>query len=414
MKKLILFSGCMFLFSLMLHAQSDRRDKGEMKKIKNTFYEDIKKANELFTKKEEDEKIPFKVNLDGVDIPKSMDEFTKVYSENPVSQGETGSCWCFSTTSFYESEIFRSTKQNIRLSELYTVYWQYVEKAKEFVRTRGKSFFGEGSETNAVQLMMKKYGIVPWSDYSGMKPGQPFHDHKKMFDEMNNYLISVKNNNAWNNSEVENTIKSIMNHYMGEPPSVITWQNKKMTPLEFLKNVAKISPDNYIDFMSLLEKPYWTKSEYKVPDNWWRSSDYYNVPLDDFSGAVKNAIKNGFTLSIGGDVSESGINSHLGVMMVPTYDIPSAYIDENARQFRFSNESTTNDHAMHLVGYAERKNGMWYLVKDSGSGGHNNRSAPGYFYMHEDFVKLKMMTFTVNREAVKDLLKKFDEKVSLK
>jgi bleomycin hydrolase len=99
---------------------------------------------------------------------------------------------------------------------------------------------------------------------------------------------------------------------------------------------------------------------------------------------------------------------------VPSYDIPPAYIDDHARQFRFSNESTTDDHAMHLVGYAERKNGTWYLVKDSGSGAHNNASAPGYYYMHEDYLKLKMMSFTVHRDAVKDLLARFRDKASLK
>jgi bleomycin hydrolase len=232
-----------------------------------------------------------------------------VYAGNPVSQGETGTCWCFSTTSFYESEIYRLTKQNIRLSELYTVYWQYVEKAKEFVRTRGKSSFGEGSETNAVQLMMKKYGIVPWESFNGMQPGQKYHDHSKMFGEMNNYLQTVKNANAWNDEAVSSTIKSIMNHYMGEPPTSVIYNSKKMTPLEFLKNITKIIPDDYVDFMSLMQKPYWTQAEYKVPDNWWRSADYYNAPLDDFMQAIKSAIKNGYTLSIGGDVSESGINS---------------------------------------------------------------------------------------------------------
>lgn len=400
--------------AVAVHAQSVQKNQGEFKKVKNTFYEEIQKGVELFNKQPEDPNLKFKMNYDGVDVPKSLDEFTKVYAGEPVSQGETGTCWCFSTTSFYESEIYRLTKQNIRISELYTVYWQYVEKAKEFVRTRGKSFFGEGSETNAVQLMMKKYGIVPWEAYNGMQPGQKFHDHSKMFEEMNNYLQSVKNQNAWNDDEVTSTIKSIMTHYIGEPPASFTYKDKKMTPQEFLKNVVKLNPDDYVDFMSLMEKPYWTQAEYKVSDNWWRSDDYYNVSLDDFMNAIKAAIKNGYTLSIGGDVSESGINSEIGTAMIPTYDIPSAYIDENARQFRFTNGTTTDDHALHLVGYTEKPNGTWFLIKDSGSGGHNNINAPGYYFYHEDFVKLKMMTFTVNREAVKDVLAKFPKKMTMK
>jgi bleomycin hydrolase len=109
-------------------------------------------------------------------------------------------------------------------------------------------------------------------------------------------------------------------------------------------------------------------------------------------------------------VSESGINSKLGVAMIPSYDIPASAIDENARQFRFSNQTTTDDHALHLVGYVEKPNGTWFLIKDSGAGSRNNSNSPGYYYFHEDFVKLKMMTFTIHRDAVKDLLVRFIKK----
>ena len=147
-----------------------------------------------------------------------------------------------------------------------------------------------------------------------------------------------------------------------------------------------------------------------MADNWWHSAEYYNVPLNDFMSIVKTSIKNGYSMAIGGDVSESGMDNKLGVCMIPTYDIPSAYIDDYARQMRFSNGSTTDDHGMHLVGYEEKSNGTWYLIKDSGSGGHNNQTAPGYWYMHEDFIKLKMMNITVHKDAVKEILAKFPKK----
>lgn len=392
------------------YAQTERKDKGEFREKKNEFYEQIQKGMETFyTEKKEPKKV-FAMDYSGIDLPKSAEEFKTVWAGPPVSQGITGTCWCFSTTSFYESEIYRLTKKQIRLSELYTVYWQYVEKAREFVRTRGKSLFAEGSETNAVQLMMKQYGIVPHEAYAGLKPGQPFHDHSKMFDEMNGYLQKVKADNAWNEELVLSTIRSIMNHYIGEPPVTVTVDGKKMTPQEYLKNVTKLNPDDYVDVMSLMEKPYWTQAEYPAPDNWWHSEDYYNVPLSEFMTIVKNSIRNGYSLSIGGDVSESGIDSKLGVAMVPSYDIPSAYIDEYSRQLRWSNGTTTDDHALHLVGWVEKPSGTWFLIKDSGSGGHNNEKSKGYYYYHEDFVKLKMMSFTVHKDAVKDILAKFPKR----
>lgn len=409
-----LFSSTLLLTSVFfcnnLSAQ-ERKDKASFKPKSNDFYEQIQKGVDVFQEPKKAEKpLVLRMDFTGVDAPKSISEFKTVFAQKPVSQGETGTCWCFSTTSFYESEIKRLSNQDIQLSELYTVYWQYVEKAKEFVRTRGTSVFDEGSETNGVGRMLKTYGIVPLDAYNGMKIGQPFHDHRKMVDEMKNYLQGIKVANNWNTDEIVSTIKSIQNFYLGEPPVSVTIAGKKMTPLEYLKNVTKLNPDDYIDILSLMEAPYWTQAEYKVADNWWHSADYYNVPLNDFMTIIKNSIKNGYSMAIGGDVSESGMDNKLGIAMIPTYDIPSAYIDEYARQMRFSNGSTTDDHAMHLVGYEEKTNGTWYLIKDSGSGGHNNQSAPGYWYMHEDFIKLKMTSFTIHKDAVKEILAKFPKK----
>jgi len=155
-----------------------------------------------------------------------------------------------------------------------------------------------------------------------------------------------------------------------------------------------------------MEKPYWSQQEYIVPDNWWKSDVYYNIPLENFMLIIKQAVKNGFSISIGGDVSESGYSSKHDVAMIPSYDIPSDFIDENARQFRFSNGTTTDDHAIHLIGYKiDKNNKWWFLIKDSGSGSRNGRF-PGYYFYHEDYIKLKMMTFTIHRDAVIETLKK--------
>jgi bleomycin hydrolase len=155
-----------------------------------------------------------------------------------------------------------------------------------------------------------------------------------------------------------------------------------------------------------MQKPYYKQVEYEVPDNWWHNKDYYNVPLDEFMSALKNAIKNGYTMSLGGDVSEAGYLSLYGVAIVPTFDIPSEYIDESARQFRFSNKSTQDDHGLHVVGYMTKDGKDWYLIKDSGAGSRDGNNK-GYYFYNEDYVKLKMMDFMVHKDAVKDLLKKF-------
>ena len=353
----------------------------------------------------------FSADLSTLSAPNKVELYKNQQWHNaPISQGNTGTCWCFSTTSFLESECYRLNKVQLKLSETYTVYWEYVEKARRYIRERGDSEFGEGSEANATTRIWKQYGVVPSEAYTGLLNGRKYHNHETMFNEMNSFLVSMKENASWNEESALATIKSILNHYMGEPPTEVIVNGKQMTPLQYLKDIVRVNPDDYVDILSYTQEPFYKKVEYKVPDNWWHSEDYYNVPLDEFMAALKSVVRNGYTVSIGGDVSEPGFDRHTQCAVIPEFDIPSAYINDDARQFRFSNRTTTDDHGMHLVGYTEKDGKDWYLVKDSSAGSRNNDPNAkefGYYFFSEDYVKLKMMDFMVHKDAVKDLLQKF-------
>jgi len=411
MKKIILAISA-FIIAATVSAQQPKTQ-GIMKEGKpgyfqNTIMKDIRAVDES-TEPAKTEK-RFQADLSGMTFPNKFSLYQKEWHLPPVSQGNTNTCWCFSTTSFFESEVHRLTGQEVRLSEMYTVYWEYVERARRFVSERGNSAFSEGSEANAVIRDFKKYGIVPKEVYTGMEPGRKFYTHEKMFKELQHYMENVKNTNGWDEEQVVSAVKSILNHYMGVPPESFEWKGIRYTPKEFLSSYLKLQMDDYIDVLSYLQQPFWQKVEYEVPDNWWHSRDYYNVPLEDYMNALKNAIKNHYTMVIGGDVSEAGFSRDLQVAIIPTFDIPPADIDDNARQFRFSNGTTTDDHGMHLVGCYEKEGTDWYLVKDSGSGSRNNDTAAaefGYYFFRGDYVKLKMMDFLVHKDAVKDLLRKF-------
>jgi len=406
MKKTIVLG--LVLASFSFQAQ----DKAVFKHVESKYYNNsIMKGVETFeeTKEVAKEHKSIAVDHTGKDYPKSPSKYKSVWYMDPISQGNTGTCWCFSTSSFYESEIKRQTGKQVDISEMYTVYWEYVERARYFVQNRGEMTLGEGSETNALSKIMNVYGAVPAADYTGMLPGQTFHNHEPMFMEIEQYLLGVKERNAWNVDEVVNTVKSILEHYMGKVPTQVTVDGKKMSPQEYLKKYLKINPSDYVNFMSLMQHDYYTKAVYDVPDNWWRSNDYNNVPLDDFMNIIKSAVKNNYSISIGGDVSEAGFDKEEQVAIVPDFDIPSANINDAARQLRFSNGATTDDHAMHLVGYKEVKGKTWFLIKDSGSGSRNcgpECESFGYYFMHEDYIKLKMMTITVHKDAVAEYLAK--------
>ena len=406
----------LFFFFSMSFIFAQNKDKGTFKvydKGEIYYYSTILKDIKAEDAKEHVAKPykRFKVSTNR-NYPSKVDLYQSVWHNPPISQGNAGTCWDFSTTSFYESEVYRLTGKKVKLSEAFTFYNEYILRAEEYVRTRGTSLFDQGSEANAVTRVYKKFGAMPWSVYNGLK-GRKFHTHEKMYQEMISYLKSVKKNNAWDKNTVVNTIKSIMNYYIGTPPEKFTVDGKTYTPKSYLKDYLQLKPEDYVEILSYKQEPYYTKCAYDVPDNWWHSKDYYNVPLDVFMKTLINGIQKGYSASIGGDVSEAGFLSGPGepqVAIVPDFDIPSEYINEDARQFRFSNHSTTDDHGMHLVGWLQKDGKYWFLIKDSSSGSRNNNPDAkefGYYFFSEDYVKLKMMDFTIHKDAVKGLLKKF-------
>jgi bleomycin hydrolase len=393
-----------------------KKDKSMFKEYEPGYYQnsilkDIRMVNEKLEKKDVDKR--FFMDQSGMDLPNKISLYkdNTAWANPTISQGNGGTCWSFSTTSFMESEVYRLHKKKVKISEIYTAYWEYVEKARRFVQERGNSVFGQGAEANSVTRIWKQYGACPTSAYTGLLNGRKFHTHEKMYKEMMAFLNGLKVSNDWNEERALETIKAIMNHYIGTPPTKFTVEGKEYTPKSYVKDYLKMNMDDYVEILSYKQEPYWQQVEYKVPDNWWHSEEYYNIPLDDFMKVLKRAIRKGYTMSIGGDVSEAGFLRTTNCAMVPSFDIPSEYIDENARQFRFSNETTTDDHGMHMVGFYVDKNGKdWYLIKDSSSGSRNvdeNTPEFGYYFFHEDYVKLKMMGFTIHKDAVKDILKKF-------
>ncbi|MCJ7446840.1 MAG: hypothetical protein MUO72_04040 [Bacteroidales bacterium] len=414
MKKNILLFAVAVLFSVSVSVSGQNKDKAVFRAPQPGFFQNsILRDDREVKERIEPARVnkSFMVDLSSASLPNKFDLYKNQQWHNaPVSQGNTSTCWCFSTTSFLESEAYRINKLQVRLSEMFTVYWEFVEKARRYIGERGNSAFEEGSEANAVTRIWKKYGVVPLDAYTGLLNERKYHNHQVMFDEMKSYLESLKANSSWDEEAAIATIKSIMNHYIGEPPAEITLSGKKITPVQYLKEVIKINPDDYVDILSYSQEPFYKKVEYKVPDNWWHSADYHNVPLDVYMATLKSVIRKGYSVSIGGDISEPGFDRMTQCAVVPDFDIPSAYINDDARQFRFSNNTTTDDHGVHLVGYLEKDGRDWFLIKDSGSGSRNNDPNAkefGYYFFSEDYVKLKMMDFMVHKDAVKDLLGKF-------
>ncbi|MBN2207580.1 MAG: peptidase C1, partial [Candidatus Aminicenantes bacterium] len=352
------------------------------------------------------ERTAFALDFAGIDKPAGPEEFPSLYHTPPVPQGRTSTCWSFATTSLFESELKRLYGLDVKLSEMHTAYWEFVEKARAFIRAKGDSALREGSEPEAVVLRMKTYGAVRASDYTGLVGGATAHDHTELHAALWACLEGFRDRAEWDEAKAVAAVRAILDKQMGAPPETIEVDGRRLTPKEYLDEVLRLPLDAYVAFVSFKYLPFYAKGEYRVPDNWWRGADYYNVPLGEFTAALAGALAKGFTVALAGDISEVGNSGPEDIAVVPSFDIPRALIGQDAREFRFANRTTTDDHVLHLVGTVERPGGRWFLLKDSWEtawqGGHK-----GYFFYREDYVKLKMLTFFVHRDAVAELLAKF-------
>jgi bleomycin hydrolase len=379
--------------------------------LKEAALEKTEQLLEAYRQAEEERTEPKqKLRFDLGDLvkPAGPDAFTtRVWHFPPTPQYNTGTCWSFGATSFVESEIKRLHGREIKLSEMWTAYWEFVNKARGYVESRGESFLGHGSQSAALLRVLEGRGVVPRSAYEGVVGEDPRFNHDLMFEHIQLLLDWCKEHNFWDEKVVVAMVRELLDATMGRPPESVMWQGRAFTPQTFLSEICGIDPADYVSLMSTISKPFWSRGEYAVPDNWWHDASYVNVPLDVWFDTIVRVITSGNSLVFGGDVSEPGMNGFEDVAVVPTFDIPGAYIDQSARELRFDNGSTTDDHLVHLVGHVALDGHDWFLIKDSNRSSRHG-SFEGYYFYRDDFVRLKMLMYTVHRDVVRDILDRVD------
>jgi len=339
--------------------------------------------------------------------PDKPDDFKPVFHFPPIRQDTTGSCWCFAGISFLESECFRLRQERFKLSEMFVVYWTFVEKARRFIREKGNSLVSQGSQQQSVIECAKKYGLVRAEDYAGLLPGKLKHNHDPLEKEIKSFLNYLKENAAWDEASGIDYVKALLNRHLGKPPETIVLAGQTMTPKAFTDRVLQLPLEDYVQIMSFKKIPFYSRGKYDVADNWWQDSTYYNVPLSDFYAGLKSAVQHGFSTAIAGDVSEPGKLREKDIFIVPSFDIAQNGIDQDAREFRFDNSSSSDDHCLHLLGHQPLKGRDWFLIKDSGASAYEGQ-VKGYYFMRDDFLRLKMLTYLIHKDAVREILTKFN------
>jgi len=333
-----------------------------------------------------------------------------------VSQGNTGTCWSFSTSSFLESEITRMTSKTIDLSEMYTVRNTYPAKAENYVMRQGKAQFSEGGLAHDVINSVAQYGLVPLEAYTGLAPTENRHSHAEMVAVVKAMLDAYVDNPGRSLSKKwKPAIDGILDLYLGENLEEFSYQGKSYTPQSFAQSLS-INPEDYVTLTSYSHQDFYSNFILNIPDNFSNGS-FYNLPLDEFMDNLDNALKNGFTITLDCDVSEVSFSSKHGVAVIPANaentkvavlgPEPEKNITQQYRQDQFENYNTTDDHLMHITGKAKDQNGtIYYKVKNSWGTDANRTKYNGYVYMSAAYVQLKSISILMHKDAVLSSTKK--------
>ena len=93
------------------------------------------------------------------------------------NQHRTGTCWSFSGVGFIESELLRTGKGEVDLSEMFIVNHSYKDKADKYVRLHGMLNFAQGGSFYDVIYAFKHYGAMPNELYTALEYGEDSHVH---------------------------------------------------------------------------------------------------------------------------------------------------------------------------------------------------------------------------------------------
>jgi len=343
------------------------------------------------------------------------------------NQAGTGTCWCFATTSFIESELLRMGKGEYDLSEMYIVRNNYVDRLKDNFVQQGKGNLGQGSIAHDFMVEFTKNGIVPDEVYTGLNYGMPNHNHSEL-NAFVNAIATVPVQRKKESDQYFSIVDAVLDTYLGKVPTSFTYKGVGYTPKSFTASLG-INPDDYVEITSFTLYPFYTQGLVPIPDN-WRKLNFYNVPLDELISIMDFSLNAGYTVDWDGDVSEKGFSHSHGVAIIPEIEkvdqysaadkkrfgkmtkeertaeaykfngpFPEVKVTQEFREEGYDNHSTTDDHLMHVTGLTKDQAGTKYYITKN-SWGTTRNPFGGYLNMSENYVRAKTIFIMVHKSAI--------------
>ena len=359
--------------------------------------------------------------------------------ENPITpvknQSRSGTCWSYATIGFIEAELLRTTGKVYDLSEMFVASKDYVDCAEYHVRMHGCSRFSEGGSADDVFEVINRHGICP--EQAMARPGSMIGDTLANFTEffatLEPYVESIaKGNSTKLTSQWKVGLQGILDAYLGKCPDQFTYEGKQYTPQSFAKSLG-INKNDYVSITSFTHHPFYEQFVIEAPYK-WRPRPSWNVTLDEMMATIDEALKQGYTVCWGGDVSEDGFTrTGLGIAadIEHAEDLtgsdaarwlkltkaekaeslkkvgaktPELVSSQELRQERFDNWQSTYDHVMVIYGIAHDQNGReYYMVKNSWG---KTGDYQGIWYMSKTYMALNTTYIFLNKAAVKKDIRK--------
>ena len=368
--------------------------------------------------------------------------FTTI-KENPITsikdQNRSGTCWDYSTLSYFESEILKATGKTYDLCEAFVANKTYMDRAVQVVRLHGDCQFSQGGSAYDVLHVLKNQGICPEDamPFPGSLYGDSLNNFNEFFGQLEPYVAGIAKSTANKiSSQWKVGLQGILDAYLGQCPEKFTYEGKEYTPKSFAASLG-LNFDDYVTITSYSHHPYYTQYAVEVQDN-WRNPLSWNLPMEDMARILENAVMNGYTVAWGGDVSEpgftrkglayfvdtkkaeglSGSDMARWLKLSPTKrtnlidslgcKVPELEPTAEQRQQRFDNWELTDDHGMLIFGIAKDQHGKeYYMVKNSWG---ETGDYKGIWYMTKNFIVANTMDFMVNKNAIPaDILQKMIE-----
>jgi len=348
------------------------------------------------------------------------------------NQASTGTCWCFATTSFIESELLRMGKGEYDLSEMFVVRYNYLDRLKDNYLRQGKGNLGPGSLSHDLMRVFTKYGIVPDEVYNGLNYGSPTHNHREL-QVFINAVAAVPIQRKNESDQYHMITNAILDTYLGKVPEYFTWEGVTYTPESFAASLG-INPDDYVQITSFTHFPFYSQGLLEIPDN-WAMARFYNVPLNELIEIMDYSLTNGYTVNWDGDVSERGFSHANGVAINPvitreadqsttdrtrfermspqeltegpysfTRPYPEVSVTQEIRQTGYESFTTTDDHLMHMTGIVKDQNDTKYYITKNSWGTERN-SYGGYLNISESYVRAKTIFIMVHKNAIPPAIK---------